>query len=247
MGGAQAIAALAYGTETVERVDVVVGPGQPVRAGGQAPALGDRGDRRLRRPERPARSCSAPRRASASCGWRRSTCSPRPSTARAASWSRCPPAARVVDALMAMLEDLALERPTVGDAAFALVDVAETRRGRRARERVRARAPAADRRRGRGARAAGAQRRLPVRGRRRARRPSATTSRAATTCCPTGGAARFASTLSAAPLPPPDGRGADRRRGGQARGGGRADRPRGGIRGARRVDGGPHRGRIPSP
>ena len=27
MGGAQAIAALAYGTETVERVDVVVGPG----------------------------------------------------------------------------------------------------------------------------------------------------------------------------------------------------------------------------
>ncbi len=27
MGGAQAIAALAYGTETVERVDVIVGPG----------------------------------------------------------------------------------------------------------------------------------------------------------------------------------------------------------------------------
>ena len=27
MGGAQAIAALAYGTETVDRVDVVVGPG----------------------------------------------------------------------------------------------------------------------------------------------------------------------------------------------------------------------------
>ena len=37
MGGAQAIAALAYGTETVEPVDVIVGPGAAVRAGGQAP------------------------------------------------------------------------------------------------------------------------------------------------------------------------------------------------------------------
>ena len=27
MGGAQAIAALAYGTETIRRVDVIVGPG----------------------------------------------------------------------------------------------------------------------------------------------------------------------------------------------------------------------------
>ena len=53
MGGAQAIAALAYGTETIRPVDVIVGPGQPVGAGGQAPGLGLRRHRRLRRPERP--------------------------------------------------------------------------------------------------------------------------------------------------------------------------------------------------
>ncbi len=79
MGGAQAIAALAYGTETVAPVDVIVGPGQPVRAGGQAPGVRPGRDRRLRRAERPARDrrrrCRHRRRS-------RSTCSPRPSTAR---------------------------------------------------------------------------------------------------------------------------------------------------------------------
>ena len=42
MGGAQAIAALAYGTESVAPVDVIVGPGQRLRAGGQAPGGRDR-------------------------------------------------------------------------------------------------------------------------------------------------------------------------------------------------------------
>ena len=41
MGGAQAIAALAYGTATVAPVDVIVGPGQLLRAGGQAPGRRD--------------------------------------------------------------------------------------------------------------------------------------------------------------------------------------------------------------
>ena len=69
------------------RVDVIVGPGQPLRPGGQAPALGDRvgidgfagpSDLlvMLRRRDRGVR-----------CGWSRSTCSPRPSTAAAASSS----------------------------------------------------------------------------------------------------------------------------------------------------------------
>ena len=37
MGGAHAVAALAYGTETIDRVDVIAGPGGTLRAGGQAP------------------------------------------------------------------------------------------------------------------------------------------------------------------------------------------------------------------
>ena len=56
---------------------------------------------------------------------------------------------------------------------------------------------------------------------------------------PTEGAARFASGLSAPPLPPPHGRGPHpRRRRGEARPGRRRDRARGGLRGPRRVDGG---------
>ena len=47
--GAQAIAALAYGTESIPRVDVIVGPGLAVGAGGQAAGLARRRDRRVRR------------------------------------------------------------------------------------------------------------------------------------------------------------------------------------------------------
>ena len=57
---------------------------------------------------------------------------------------------------------------------------------------------------------------------------------------PTAGAARFASGSHPAPLPPPHDRAARRRRGRQARRGGRTDRPRRGLRGPRRVDGGAH-------
>ena len=55
MGGAQAIAALAYGTETVHAGRRDRRPGQPVRAGGQAPALRAGRDRLVRGPERSAR------------------------------------------------------------------------------------------------------------------------------------------------------------------------------------------------
>ena len=56
MGGAQAIAALALrdGDDPARRRDRR--PGQPVRPGGQAPGLGPRRDRRLRRPLGPARA-----------------------------------------------------------------------------------------------------------------------------------------------------------------------------------------------
>ena len=63
VGGAQAVAALAYGTDTIPAVDKIVGPGQCLRGHRQAPgirpgghrhggrAFGDPGD--LRRPDRP--------------------------------------------------------------------------------------------------------------------------------------------------------------------------------------------------
>ncbi len=54
MGGAQAIAALAYGTETVAAGRRDRRSRQPVRAGGQAPGVRPGRDRRLRRAERPA-------------------------------------------------------------------------------------------------------------------------------------------------------------------------------------------------
>ena len=81
VGGAQAIAALAYGTETIRPVDVIVGPGQRVRrarpsarspgASGSTATPGRRRSRRRRR--RPSTPSSS-----------RPICSRRPSTARAA-------------------------------------------------------------------------------------------------------------------------------------------------------------------
>ena len=53
MSGAQAIAALAYGTESIPRVDVIVGPGNLWVQEAKRQVVGRRRDRRLRRPERP--------------------------------------------------------------------------------------------------------------------------------------------------------------------------------------------------
>ena len=52
IGGAQAVAALAYGVEGIAPVDKIVGPGQPVRGAGQAARLRRGGYRQHRRPER---------------------------------------------------------------------------------------------------------------------------------------------------------------------------------------------------
>ena len=99
MGGAQAIAALAHGTETIPPVDVIVGPGQPLRAGGEARrSRGAVGHRRLRRAERPARRARRRRRRARSP---RSTCARRASTAPTASSSRSRPTRPLLDALAA--------------------------------------------------------------------------------------------------------------------------------------------------
>ena len=52
VGGAQAIAALAYGTESVGRVDKILGPGQHLRRARQAAGLRRRRHRRAGRPDR---------------------------------------------------------------------------------------------------------------------------------------------------------------------------------------------------
>ena len=54
MGGAHAIAALAYGTETVRPVDVIVGPGSLYAQEAKRQVSDSRRHRRLRRAERPA-------------------------------------------------------------------------------------------------------------------------------------------------------------------------------------------------
>jgi histidinol dehydrogenase len=126
MGGAQAIAALAYGTQSVERVDVVVGPGNLyvqeakrllsanvgidgfagpsdllVLLGGQAGA-------------HELRLVALDMLAQGEHG--------EGSLVVAVS-----PAGAVSGELAAMLEALVVDRPTVGEAAFAMVEVADAR------------------------------------------------------------------------------------------------------------------------
>ena len=55
IGGAQAIAAMAYGTETIPAVDKIVGPGNAYRQRGQAPGLRPGRHRPARRSERDLR------------------------------------------------------------------------------------------------------------------------------------------------------------------------------------------------
>ena len=118
MGGAQAVAALAYGTDSVAPVDVIVGPGQLLRAGGEAP--GSWGWSASTASPGPPSCWWLPTR-TPTRSWSRSTSPPRPSTAPTA-WSRWP--ARTTPLLEAVADAatrLAAERPTVQDAPLALV------------------------------------------------------------------------------------------------------------------------------
>jgi histidinol dehydrogenase len=134
MGGAQAVAALAYGTESVERVDVIVGPGNlyvqeakhqlsaHVGIDGFAGpsdlliALGADVEWELDADRAPNGFWLAAldMLAQAEHG--------EGSLVVAVS-----PSARVCDVLEAALDTLVVERPTVGEAAFAIVEVADAR------------------------------------------------------------------------------------------------------------------------
>ncbi len=126
MGGAQAIAALAHGTDTVERVDVIVGPGNLYvqEAKHQLSSIvgidGFAGPSDLlvalgaEVGEREIELAALDMLAQGEHG--------EGSLVVAVS-----PAASVCDALAVTLERLVVERPTVGDAAFAIVEVSSAR------------------------------------------------------------------------------------------------------------------------
>jgi histidinol dehydrogenase len=134
MGGAQAVAALSYGTDTVARVDVIVGPGnlyvqeakhqlsaQVGIDGFAGPSdllvlLGAQLEAELNG-EQASRSihlAALDMLAQAEHG--------EGSMVAAAS-----PSIAVCDALQAQLEELVVERPSVGEAAFAIVQVPSAR------------------------------------------------------------------------------------------------------------------------
>ncbi len=217
------------------------GPGEPVCAGGKAPALHGGRHRRLRRTlgshGRARRRCRAMQRWS----WQRSTCWPRPSTGRAAWWWASPRHRLCAIGSMPTCEQLVLERPTVGEAAFAIVAVGRRPGGVGAGQRVRRRAPRADRLGGRGVGSDGAISGLPVRGRRQRDRLRRLCLR-----LESHPADRRRGTIClrsfAAALPPPYDRGENRWGGPQAGGSGGADRTRRGLRGACGVDGGAGKG-----
>jgi histidinol dehydrogenase len=126
MGGAQAIAALAYGTATIEPVDVIVGPGNLYVQEAKHQLSATVGIDGFAGPsdllvllgtdagEHEVRFAALDMLAQAEHG--------EGSLVAAAS-----PSGEVCDALAAMLERLVVERPTVGEAAFAIAAVATPR------------------------------------------------------------------------------------------------------------------------
>jgi histidinol dehydrogenase len=126
MGGAQAIAALAYGTESVEAVDVIVGPGNLYVQEAKHQLSASVGIDGFAGPsdllivlgaeagEREVRLAALDMLAQAEHG--------EGSIVAAASPSRA-----LCDALAASLATLVVERPTVGEAEFAIVEVSGAR------------------------------------------------------------------------------------------------------------------------
>jgi histidinol dehydrogenase len=126
MGGAQAIAALAYGTEAVARVDVIVGPGNLYVQEAKHQLSASVGIDGFAGPsdllvvlsaqsgERELRMAALDMLAQAEHG--------EGSLVVAVS-----PSPVICDGLAAMLQALVVERPTVGEAAFAIVAVTNAR------------------------------------------------------------------------------------------------------------------------
>ena len=123
MGGAQAIAALAYGTESVDAVDVIAGPGNPYVQEAKRQVVGQVGIDGVAGPSELVVVASAGAdpdliavdlMAQAEHG------------ADSPLWCVSPDA-RLLDAVAEAVERLAPERPTVGDAELQLVDTDDVR------------------------------------------------------------------------------------------------------------------------
>ncbi|MGP0100101.1 MAG: histidinol dehydrogenase [Solirubrobacteraceae bacterium] len=126
MGGAQAIAALAYGTDTVERVDVIVGPGNLYVQEAKHQLSASVGIDGFAGPSDLLIALSA------ECGEHELRLAALDMLAQAEHGegslvAAVSPSASICDALVATLETLVVERPTVGEAAFAIVEVAGAR------------------------------------------------------------------------------------------------------------------------
>jgi histidinol dehydrogenase len=126
MGGAQAIAALACGTESVQRADVVVGPGNLYVQEAKRQLSATVGIDGFAGPSDLlvllARDVQARELRLAALDMLAQGEHGEGSLVVAAT-----PAASVADGLAATLEELVLERPTVGEAAFAIVQVTDAR------------------------------------------------------------------------------------------------------------------------
>jgi histidinol dehydrogenase len=126
MGGAQAIAALAYGTEAVERVDVIVGPGNLYVQEAKHQLSAQVGIDGFAGPSDLLVALSA------GSGERELWLAALDMLAQAEHGegslvAAVSPSVQVCDALSEILQALVVERPTVGEAAFALVEVAGAR------------------------------------------------------------------------------------------------------------------------
>ncbi len=141
IGGAQAIAALAYGTETVGRVDVIVGPGNLYVQEAKRQLAAMVGIDGFAGPSDLVVAIGE------QAGGRGVELAALDMFAQAEHGAgslvvAIAPSAETLDTLAQTLERLILTRPTVGEAACALVEVDGRARGGGARERARARASA---------------------------------------------------------------------------------------------------------
>jgi histidinol dehydrogenase len=132
MGGAQAIAALAFGTESVQAVDVIVGPGNPYVQEAKRQLVGQVGIDGIAGPSELVVVASAgaePELIALDL------------LAQAEHGSDSPvwclsPEPGLLDAVAEALERLAPERPSVADAAAELIDTEDTARALRLAEEI---------------------------------------------------------------------------------------------------------------
>jgi histidinol dehydrogenase len=126
MGGAQAIAALAYGTDTVDRVDVIVGPGNLYVQEAKHQLSTEVGIDGFAGPSDLLVALGADVR-ERELGLAALDMLAQAEHGEGSLVAAVSPSAEVCDALAATLEKLVVERPTVGEAAFAIAHVADAR------------------------------------------------------------------------------------------------------------------------